>query len=113
VRVANLEDVSNLAETFQRPANFDLAAFWEAWDDQETETSYQVTLRVAPELFPWLSRFFGSDFKRAAGQAGPPDEHGWRVLTLSFLSGKLITPHNHTVTASVLSSIQCLIGMVN
>jgi predicted DNA-binding transcriptional regulator YafY len=86
VRVADLEDVSILAETFQRPTDFDLATFWEAWNSLDTETTYPVQLRVAPELFPLLSRFYGANFKQAASQAGPPDEHGWRVLTLSFNS---------------------------
>jgi predicted DNA-binding transcriptional regulator YafY len=86
VRVADLEDVSLLAVTFERPADFDLAKFWITWSAQETESAYLVTLRAAPDLLPRLSRFFGVDFKRAVETAGPPDEDGWRTLTLTYNS---------------------------
>lgn len=84
IRVADLEDVSLLADTFERPVNFDLAAFWASWNTQETDAAFWVTLRVAPDLMPWLSRAFGADFKRAVENAGEPDKYGWYTLTLSF-----------------------------
>jgi len=49
-RVSRFEEVTLLDETVERPADFDLASWWERWSD-EFETSldqYPVTVRVAP-----------------------------------------------------------------
>ena len=73
-------------EVCEWPPGFDLAAFWQAWCEgvEQNQPSYQVTARVAPELAPWLSQFFGESIRDEVARAGLPDEEGWLTLTLPF-----------------------------
>lgn len=87
-RVANLIDVHLTGERFARPAGFDLSRFWNAWCaryEQEREI-YPVRVRIAPQVHPYLSLFFGSAARELLAQAGPPDPLGWRTLTVRFES---------------------------
>jgi predicted DNA-binding transcriptional regulator YafY len=86
--VSDLLDVRLSDQSFDRPADFDLAAFWEAWcAEYETMLSgFTATVRVAPELLPWLPRYFGHGIHAQIAQAGPPDAQGWVRLELSFQS---------------------------
>jgi predicted DNA-binding transcriptional regulator YafY len=88
VRVSELLDVHLSNEVFERPPDFDLAAFWEAWcSEQEMILSgFFVTVRVAPGFVSTLSRYFGGQIKSKIDQAGPPDADGWITLELSFES---------------------------
>jgi predicted DNA-binding transcriptional regulator YafY len=75
-----------LADPFERPAGFELAAFWSQWS-AEFEASLprlQVTLRAAPRALALFGEIFGQACGPALEAALPPDEHGWRVVTLSF-----------------------------
>lgn len=85
-RVSNLLDVHLSDERFERPAGFDLGAFWEAWcAEYETYFSdFTATVRVAPRFIPELPRYFGSHIHTRIAQAGPPDAEGWIRLELSF-----------------------------
>jgi predicted DNA-binding transcriptional regulator YafY len=80
-------DARLAAEGFQRPADFDLAIFWQAWcaEFEKNRPCYPVTLRIAPDLIPLLSQFFG-DPVRAVIEQAPPDAEGRIVLTLPFES---------------------------
>ena len=71
---------------FQRPRDFDLAAFWIRWcaDCEGSRPSYSVLTRVSPELVPHLPQLFGDPIREAVGQAGPPDAEGWLTLPLPF-----------------------------
>ena len=73
-------------ERFQRPADFDLVAFWKAWCAQveRRRSSYPVTMRVAPALLSLLPRHFGPAVRRLIEQADPPDNAGWLTLCLPF-----------------------------
>jgi predicted DNA-binding transcriptional regulator YafY len=79
-------DAAVMPETFERPASFNLAAFWRDWCAQveENRPHYPVTVRVAPDLTPWLPYFFGDPIRDQIAGAGPPDTEGWITLTLSF-----------------------------
>jgi len=87
-RVSNLLDVRMAEETFARPADFDLAAFWAAWCAayEALLTDFTVTVRVAPNFVPELPRQFGNSIRAKIAQAGPPDAAGWIRLELSFES---------------------------
>jgi len=87
-RVSDLLNVHMSDEHFERPAGFNLAAFWEEWcSEHETLLfDYSVTVRVSPGFIPELPRYFGSQIHTKIAQAGPPDAEGWIRLELSFES---------------------------
>jgi predicted DNA-binding transcriptional regulator YafY len=85
-RAARIASARVLPESFERPAGFDLAAFWRQWS-AEFETSrprLQVALRASPAALAAFGEVFGQAAGPALEAALPADEHGWRVVTLSF-----------------------------
>lgn len=88
LRVASLLDARLSDETFEQPADFDLAAFWRAWCAARDigRTGYVVTLRVAPGFMSELPRYFGDVARGQIAQAGLPDAEGWLTLELPFES---------------------------
>jgi predicted DNA-binding transcriptional regulator YafY len=84
--VSRLLDARILDEPFERPPDFDLAAFWKAWcaQSQEIRPHYPVTARVAPDLVRFLPAYFGDRIRATVAQARPPDADGWIRLTLPF-----------------------------
>lgn len=87
-RVSDLLDVSISAESFKRPAGFDLAAFWGEWcaEYEAFLSDFTATVRVAPPFIPELPRYFGNHIHTKIAQAGPPDAAGWIQLELAFES---------------------------
>jgi predicted DNA-binding transcriptional regulator YafY len=85
-RVSRALDTRVTDEPFERPTDFDLAAFWESWcaGQEERRPHYPVTVRVAPELVPLLPLYFGERIRDTIAQAAPPDAEGWITLTLPF-----------------------------
>jgi len=86
LRVYPLKDllqVTLLEERFDRPAGFDLAAFWEQWRaaHRPTGPGYLVRVRVDPALEPQLARFFGENLLRRECEEA---QGGWLRLCLSF-----------------------------
>lgn len=75
-----------LAEPSERPAGFELAAFWSQWsaEFEASRPRIQVTLRAAPRALAVFGEIFGPACRPALEEALPPDGHGWRVVTLSF-----------------------------
>jgi predicted DNA-binding transcriptional regulator YafY len=71
---------------FERPADFELAGFWERWSAEFTSTRPRlpVRLRASPEALAVFGEIFGDDARPALAAALPPDEQGWQVVTLSF-----------------------------
>ncbi len=86
-RVSRLLQAKILDQSFTRPAEFDLAQFWETWRRQveEHRPRYPVRLRLAPALLPHLPEIFGGASREEIA-AAPPDETGWRTLELVFES---------------------------
>jgi predicted DNA-binding transcriptional regulator YafY len=85
-RAGRITSARMLAEPFERPAGFELAAFWSQWS-AEFEADLprlQVTLRAAPRAMALFGEILGQACGPALEAALPPDEHGWRVVTLSF-----------------------------
>jgi predicted DNA-binding transcriptional regulator YafY len=87
-RVSDLLDARVSDESFERPRDFDLAAFWEAWcaEYEAYLSDFTATVRVAPGFVPQLSWYFGNSIHARIAQAGPPDADGWIRLALSFRS---------------------------
>ncbi len=87
-RVAALLDARLSAESFQRPADFDLAQFWREWCAARKLSGihYPVTVRVAPDFVPELPIYFGDPVRDQIARAGPADAEGWLTLQLSFES---------------------------
>jgi predicted DNA-binding transcriptional regulator YafY len=85
-RVSRILDAHITDEHFERPPDFDLAAFWKSWcaGRRENRPSYPVTARVSPSLTIFLPLHFGDRIRKTIAQAGPPDADGWITLTLPF-----------------------------
>jgi len=85
-RAARITSVQILNEPVHRPPGFDLAVFWEHWS-REFEASrprLEVRLRASQRALAVFPEVFGDKAGDALGAALPPDEHGWREMTLSF-----------------------------
>ena len=87
-RVSSLLEARLSEEHFERPADFDLVAFWNAWRQEEEErySDFRALIRVAPDFIPALAYELGSSVRQRIEQSGEPDEHGWVRLELFFES---------------------------
>jgi predicted DNA-binding transcriptional regulator YafY len=85
-RVSRVQAVTLTDETFERPAGFDLAAYWADWCRQFRASlpQYRVTLRIAPEGIPILPQVFGESSRALVAQAEPPDAEGWITIRPTF-----------------------------
>jgi predicted DNA-binding transcriptional regulator YafY len=85
-RAADILD-AKLGDHFQRPGDFDLAAFWQTWcaDFETHQPHYPVTLRIAPHFIAWLPHFFGQPVRELAEHA-IPDPYGYITLAVPFES---------------------------
>jgi len=85
-RVARITSARVLAEPFERPAGFDLAAFWRQWsaEFEASRPRLPVRLRASPGALAAFGEIFGQAAGPALAAALPPDDDGWRVVTLSF-----------------------------
>jgi predicted DNA-binding transcriptional regulator YafY len=86
LRVSHILDAHVADDSFERPPEFDLAAFWRSWcaDVESSRPFYPVLARVAPGFVPWLPRFFGEGVRDELTRADPPDAEGWIWITLAF-----------------------------
>jgi len=75
-----------LAEPAERPAGFELAAFWARWsaEFEASRPRLEVRLAASPGALAAFGEVFGAAAAPALDAAGPPGQDGWRVLTLSF-----------------------------
>ncbi|MCC3769829.1 YafY family protein [Streptomyces sp. UNOC14_S4] len=78
-RISRFLAVDTTGETFERPAGFDLAAYWEDSSRRMEAAMYQGTarLRISPRAQRLLPVQFGTAGTRALEEAGPPDDEGW------------------------------------
>jgi len=85
-RVARIASARVLAEPFERPEGFDLAAFWRQWsaEFEASRPRLPVMVRASPSALAAFGEVFGQAAGPALAAALPPDEHGWRMVTLSF-----------------------------
>lgn len=85
-RVSRVARVASLEETFERPADFDLATYWTE-SSARFEASWQrysATLRVSPELAPFVPHDFADGTYTPLDHAPAPDADGWVTLTFTF-----------------------------
>ena len=75
-----------LAEPAERPAGFELAAFWARWsaEFEASRPRLEVRLAASPDALAAFSEVFGPAAAPALEAAEPPGPDGWRVVTLSF-----------------------------
>jgi predicted DNA-binding transcriptional regulator YafY len=86
LRAGSILQADLLDETFTRPDDFDLAAFWKNWTAayEQNVISCTVRARIAPDLVPLLPRLFGASAAGILARATKPDRDGWREVTLVF-----------------------------
>ena len=87
-RVSRMAGARVTDETFTRPEQIDLPAYWTAWcaDFAAQLPHYPITLRCAPGALPLLPRVVGEGVRRQIEAAGPPDASGRITLALTFPS---------------------------
>ena len=85
-RASRIASARVLAEPFERPAGFELAGFWRQWsaEFEASRPRLPVTLRASPRALAVFGEIFGPAAGPALAAELPPDEEGWRVVTLSF-----------------------------
>lgn len=85
-RVSRVQEAALTNEHFERPAEFDLAAYWEAWcaEFEGSRPHYPVTLSVTQESIPRLRPVWGEGLDELLEGAGPPDAQGEITLSLDF-----------------------------
>jgi predicted DNA-binding transcriptional regulator YafY len=85
-RVGRIEAADLVDEPVDRPAGFDLVAYWEAWSAEfrSSRPTMEVTVRASPGALAVLPEILGDAVRPAIEAAGPPDPDGWRVMTLAF-----------------------------
>ncbi|GCE07188.1 transcriptional regulator [Dictyobacter aurantiacus] len=81
-RIARIQRIEALQETFKRPEGFQLARYWGEWCARFFP-SYPVTLQVAPKGIPRLMQIFGESISDDLLSA-QPDHTGWRTISLVF-----------------------------
>ena len=87
-RVSRVLDARLMDDTCERPADFDLASFWQDWcaAAEENRPIYPVMARVSPEFVRWLPYYLGEAFGEGDALSGPSDAEGWVTATLRFES---------------------------
>ncbi len=82
-RVGRILEAHLTEHPFTRPADFDLAGFWQQSTQEFVATlpRYEVVFRVAGEMLPFLR---GKIQQRRIEQISPPDELGWHTLRILF-----------------------------
>jgi predicted DNA-binding transcriptional regulator YafY len=85
-RAERITSARVLADPAERPPDFDLAEFWQRWTEEfeASRPRMQVRLRASALALAVFPEIFGDRVLPAISAASPPDEHGWRELTLSF-----------------------------
>ncbi len=87
-RVSRIQEAEPTGTLFERPADFNLPAYWRKWCAQfeATQDQYIVTLRFRPAIVPLLAQLFGEGIHTLFEQAGDPEEDGCCTLSLTFES---------------------------
>ena len=88
-RVASILDASPLPEQADRPAGFDLAAFWREWTERYERDVYTATatVRMTVEALDRMAYVFPPEMSRAArANAGPAGDDGWLRTTVPIES---------------------------
>ncbi len=84
-RAGRVTSARLLAGTFERPAGFDLAAFWERWSASFVASRPKVAVRIraSPAAIAAFPEVFGDVGSHVVAMAAP-DDGGCREVTLTF-----------------------------
>jgi predicted DNA-binding transcriptional regulator YafY len=87
-RVARIISAEMLPESFTRPADFDLAGYWQSWcaDYEKDRSLFEVKLRVAPSLAGRLPKLLQENLPDLLNTPPMIPETGWQTMTLHFES---------------------------
>jgi predicted DNA-binding transcriptional regulator YafY len=82
-RVSRISEARVTDQSCARPADFDLAAYWQqsAAEFQAGLPRFYAKIRIGPAAPPWLS--YRARASRIE-QSEPPDAQGWTTLTIRF-----------------------------
>lgn len=82
-RVSRIQHATLTPDRSERPADFDLASYWErsSAEFQSNLPRYPATLRVRSDALPRLRQIWR--YARI-DTVGPPDSEGWHVLGVQF-----------------------------
>jgi len=85
-RVGRVTAARLLPAAVTRPAEFDLAAFWERWSTvfETSRPQAEVRVRATPAALAAFPYVFGDAGRRAAAAAGPAGLDGSREVGLTF-----------------------------
>lgn len=91
-RVSRIMEAELTGSTFDRPAEFDLARYWQDWRDdfEARQERHTVTLRVPPGSGPLLALVFGEGIV-AQLLAAPEEKHAAGHVRLSLTFDSLET----------------------
>ncbi|WP_031166160.1 helix-turn-helix transcriptional regulator [Streptosporangium roseum] len=92
---------------FERPGDFELAAYWERYAEDFRARMYtaEALVRVAPGIEGMFRYTVGVDVADAAlAEAGPPDDRGWVVVRLPIESVK----HAHWLLLRLGADVEIL-----
>lgn len=87
-RVSRIQEAAVSTQMFQRPPDFDLAAFWQAWVTQfETQqAAVTVTLWVTPDAAADVAAHFGEGIAQQLAAAAVVDADGAVQMQITFAS---------------------------
>jgi predicted DNA-binding transcriptional regulator YafY len=87
-RVARIISAEMLPESFTRPADLNLAEFWQSWcaDYEKVRPLFEVKLRVAPSLAGRLPKLLQENLPDLLNAPPMIPETGWQLMTLDFES---------------------------
>ncbi|MEW5872335.1 MAG: YafY family protein [Chloroflexota bacterium] len=85
-RVSRIVEAAMLPESFLRPADFDLAAFWQRWctDFENERPRYEVRALVAPSLAERLPRLLQGGLPGVPNTPPAMGREGWQAMRLTF-----------------------------
>lgn len=88
-RVSRILDLETLDERFERPADFDLTAYWRAWSQGFESRMFhgEATVRFSPHAMELLGFYLGPAVARSAVEtASAPDSDGWTRVVIPIES---------------------------
>ncbi|MEU5723477.1 YafY family protein [Micromonospora sp. NPDC047738] len=106
-RVGAVLDLVVRDERYARPADFDLAGYWQEWTRRYERDVYrgQARVRMTVAALEFAQYVFPPEMSRAArAAAGEPDEHGWLETSVPIESVK----HGHTELLKLGAEVEVL-----
>lgn len=94
-RVAQIRELADTGERFERPEDFDLAEYWRAYLTRYDERRFResATIRLRAALLPSLpDRLDAAMAQAIADTAGAPDPDGWVTATVPVESADHAVP---------------------